>query len=119
MYDTNYVFSCKITSLFLYKLKLLLFNYFAPCLQKPYLRFFLFKEFIYAKLKNLEAEKILLISEEIDESKALSKAEDTKVRLALMKIDLISQANNGLVENMLMLSNGPQKASGLFGLMVY
>ena len=72
-----------------------------------------------AKLKNLEAEKKLLISEEIDESKALSKAEDTKVRLALMKIDLISQANNGLVENMLMLSNGPQKASGLFGLMGY
>mgnify|MGYP003307398848 CR=1 FL=1 len=55
-----------------------------------------------AKLKNLEAEKKLLKSEEIDESKALSKAEDTKVRLALMKIDLISQANNGLVENMLM-----------------
>ena len=60
-----------------------------------------------------------MISEELDASKALSKAADTKLRLALINIDMISQANSALVENMLTLSNGPQKAAGLFGLMGY
>ena len=71
------------------------------------------------KINSLEAEKQFMISEELDASKALSKAADTKLRLALINIDMMSQANSGLVENMLTLSNGPQKAAGLFGLMGY
>ena len=74
---------------------------------------------IDSKIKILESDKKLMIAQEIDASNAISKAADTKLRLAVLNIDLLSQASNGLIENMLSLSNGPPKASGLFGLMGY
>ena len=43
----------------------------------------------------------------MDASKALSKAADVKLRLALDNINLLSSLNNGLVENMVALSAGP------------
>ena len=72
-----------------------------------------------AKIKGFEAEKDLIVSEEVDASNAVTKAADLKLRMSLINLDLLSAASNGLVENMLSLSRGPQKASGLFGLMGY
>ncbi len=72
-----------------------------------------------AKINGFEAEKDLIISEEVDASNAVTKAADLKLRMSLINLDLLSAASNGLVENMLSLSRGPQKASGLFGLMGY
>ena len=72
-----------------------------------------------AKINSFEAEKDLIISEEVDASNAVTKAADLKLRMSLINLDLLSAASNGLVENMLSLSRGPQKASGLFGLMGY
>ena len=74
---------------------------------------------INTKINNLEAEKEHFISEEIDASNAISKAADLKLRLSLINMDQLSQSSNGLVENMLSLSRGPQKAGGLFGMMGY
>ena len=72
-----------------------------------------------AKINGFEAEKDLIVSEEIDASNAVTKAADLKLRMSLINLNLLSSASNGLVENMLSLSRGPQKASGLFGLMGY
>ena len=72
-----------------------------------------------AKINSFEAEKDLIVSEEVDASNAVTKAADLKLRMSLINLDLLSAASNGLVENMLSLSRGPQKASGLFGLMGY
>ena len=74
---------------------------------------------IDSKISTLKSEKKQIISEEVDSSNAISKAADTKLRLAVLNIDLLSQASNGLIENMLSLSKGPQKVGGLFGLMGY
>ena len=72
-----------------------------------------------AKINGFEAEKDLIVSEDVDASNAVTKAADLKLRMSLINLDLLSAASNGLVENMLSLSRGPQKASGLFGLMGY
>ena len=72
-----------------------------------------------AKINSFEAEKDLIVSEEVNTSNAVTKAADLKLRMSLINLDLLSAASNGLVENMLSLSRGPQKASGLFGLMGY
>ena len=72
-----------------------------------------------AKINSFETEKDLIVSEEVDASNAVTKAADLKLRMSLINLDLLSAASNGLVENMLSLSRGPQKASGLFGLMGY
>ena len=72
-----------------------------------------------SKINSFEAEKDLIVSEEVDASNAVTKAADLKLRMSLINLDLLSAASNGLVENMLSLSRGPQKASGLFGLMGY
>jgi len=74
---------------------------------------------VAAKINSFEAEKDLIVSEEVDASNAVTKAADLKLRMSLINLDLLSAASNGLVENMLSLSRGPQKASGLFGLMGY
>ena len=74
---------------------------------------------IDSKIKNLKDEKNIIMSEELEESVAVSKAADLKLNLAINKINLLSQAGNGLIENLLSLSNGPQKAPGLLGLMGY
>ena len=74
---------------------------------------------IDSKIKNLEDEKNIIMSEELEESVAVSKAADLKLNLAINRINLLSQAGNGLIENLLSLSNGPQKAPGLLGLMGY
>ncbi len=74
---------------------------------------------IDAKINSFEAEKDLIVSEDVDASNAVAKAADLKLRMSLMNLNLLSAASNGLVENMLSLSRGPQKASGLFGLMGY
>ncbi|MCH2314370.1 MAG: hypothetical protein MK411_10285 [SAR202 cluster bacterium] len=70
-----------------------------------------------SKINRFEAEKDLIVSEEVDASNAVTKAADLKLRMSLINLNLLSAASNGLVENMLSLSRGPQKASGLFGLM--
>ena len=72
-----------------------------------------------AKINSFEAEKDLIVSEEVDASNAVTKAADLKLRMSLINLDLLSAASNGLVENMLSLSRGPQKASGLLGMMGY
>ena len=74
---------------------------------------------VESKIKSLEAEKDLIVSEDIDASNAVTKAADLKLRMSLINLDLLSASSNGLVENMLSLSRGPQKASGLFGMMGY
>ena len=74
---------------------------------------------VETKINSLESEKDLIVSEEVDASNAVTKAADLKLRMALINLDLLSASSNGLVENMLSLSRGPQKASGLFGLMGY
>ena len=74
---------------------------------------------IESKIKSLEAEKDLIVSEEVDASNAITKAADLELRLSMINLDLLSTSSNGLVENMLSLSRGPQKASGLFGMMGY
>ena len=72
-----------------------------------------------SKIENFEDEKDRIRAEELDASKAVSKAADVKLRLALDNINLLSSLNNGLVENMLALSTGPSKAQGVFGMMGY
>lgn len=72
-----------------------------------------------SKINSFEAEKDLIVSEDVDASNAVTKAADLKLRMALINLDLLSSSGNGLVENMLSLSRGPQKASGLFGMMGY
>ena len=76
-------------------------------------------ELVNSKIENFEDEKDRIRAEELDASKAVSKAADVKLRLALDNINLLSSLNNGLVENMLALSAGPSKAQGVFGMMGY
>ena len=76
-------------------------------------------DLVNSKIENFEDEKDRIRAEELDASKALSKAADVKLRLALDNINLLSSLNNGLVENMVALSTGPSPAQGLFGMMGY
>ena len=76
-------------------------------------------DLVNSKIENFEDEKDRIRAEELDASKAVSKAADVKLRLALDNINLLSSLNNGLVENMLALSTGPSKAQGVFGMMGY
>ena len=76
-------------------------------------------DLVNSKIENFEDEKDRIRAEELDASKALSKAADVKLRLALDNINLLSSLNNGLVENMVALSAGPSPAQGLFGMMGY
>ena len=76
-------------------------------------------DLVNSKIENFEDEKDRIRAEELDASKALSKAADVKLRLALDNINLLSSLNNGLVENMVALSAGPSPAQGLFGIMGY
>ena len=65
-----------------------------------------------SKIENLKEEKNLIISEELEEADAISKAAELRLKLTINKIDLLSQVSNGLIENMLSLSRGPQQAHG-------
>lgn len=76
-------------------------------------------DLVNSKIENFEDEKDRIRAEELDASKAVSKAADVKLRLALDNINLLSSLNNGLVENMMALSAGPSKAQGLFGMLGY
>ena len=76
-------------------------------------------DLVNSKIENFEDEKDRIRVEELDASKAVSKAANVKLRLALDNINLLSNINNGLVENMLALSAGPSKAQGLFGILGY
>ena len=67
----------------------------------------------------MEDEKLRIKDEELAASSAKTMAADLKIRLALNNINMLSQASNGLLENMLTLSAGPPKALGVFGLLGY
>lgn len=71
------------------------------------------------KIDNLEEEKDNIRQEELDDSRAQSLAADMRVQMTLNNINLLTQTNNGLVENMLNLTRGPAAAPGLFGIMGY
>lgn len=69
------------------------------------------------KIEKLERERANIIAEEFDATTAAARAANLKMQLAINNINMLTSASNGLVENMINLVNGPQKAGGLFGMM--
>lgn len=74
---------------------------------------------VTTSLSNLESEIDDLIDKQLDENQAEIAAADLKLRLALNNINLISQNNQGLVENMVIASQGLAAAPGVFGTLGY
>lgn len=71
------------------------------------------------KISLLKEEQRDIRTEELTESSAITEAANLKLRLAINNINSLSQVSNGLLENMLSLSSGPEPAGGLFGILGY
>ncbi|MDA0239399.1 MAG: hypothetical protein O3A84_05145, partial [Proteobacteria bacterium] len=74
---------------------------------------------VTTQIANLEDEVDGLIEKQLDENQAEIAAADLKLRLALNNINLIAQGNQGLVENMVIASQGLASAPGVFGTLGY
>ena len=76
-------------------------------------------DLIKEQIAKLEKEVADIVTVEIKENGAKSRAEGLKFAMTLNNMNLISQNNQGLIQNMLQAAQGPGAASGIFGLMGY
>ena len=76
-------------------------------------------DLIKEQIAKLEKEVADIVSIEIKENGAKSRAEGLKFALTMNNMNLISQNNQGLIQNMLQAAQGPGKAGGIFGLLGY
>ena len=74
-------------------------------------------QLINEKVRQLDDEKRRTTREELDETAAVSRAANLKLRLAINNINIMSQMNSGLIENMLQLPAGPSRGPGVFGIL--
>ena len=71
------------------------------------------------KKKNSEDKDNDIITTEIKESGARNRAAQLKLAVTVNNLNLVSQNNQGLVQNLLQAAQGPGSAPGIFGLMGY
>ena len=76
-------------------------------------------DLIKEQVAKLEKEVADIVSLEIKENGAKSRAEGLKFAITLNNMNLVSQNNQALIQNMLQAAQGPGDASGIFGLMGY
>ena len=74
-------------------------------------------QLINEKVRQLDDEKRRITREELDETAAVSRAANLKLRLAINNINIMSQMSSGLIENMLQLTAGPSRGPGVFGIL--
>ncbi len=74
-------------------------------------------DLIKKKIANAEEDSANIVNEQITESAAKTRAANLKMTLAINNINMISNANQGLVENMMMMASPIPKAPGVFGMM--
>jgi len=71
------------------------------------------------QIAQLEKEVADIVTTEIKENGAKSKAAQLKLAITINNLNLVSQNNQGLIQNMLQAAQGPGEAFGIFGLMGY
>ena len=76
-------------------------------------------DLIKEQIAQLEKEVADIVTIEVRENGAKSRAESLKFAVTLNNMNLVSQNNQGLIQNMLQAAQGPGSASGLFGLLGY
>ena len=76
-------------------------------------------DLVKEQIAQLEKEVAAAVSIEIKENGAKNRAEGLKFAITMNNMNLISQNNQGLIQNMLQAAQGPGKASGIFGLLGY
>ena len=76
-------------------------------------------DLIKEQVAKLEKEVADIVSLEIKENGAKSRAEGLKFAITLNNMNLVSQNNQALIQNMLQAAQGPGDAGGIFGLMGY
>jgi hypothetical protein len=76
-------------------------------------------DLIKEQIAQLEKEVADIVTVEVNENSAKRRAEGLKFAMTLNNMNLISQNNQGLIQNMLQAAQGPGAASGIFGLMGY
>ena len=76
-------------------------------------------DLIKEQVSKLEKEVADIVTLEIKENGAKSRAEGLKLAITMNNMNLISQNNQALIQNMLQAAQGPGDAMGIFGLMGY
>jgi hypothetical protein len=76
-------------------------------------------DLVKEQIAKLEKEVADIVTVEIRENAARSRAEGLKFAMTLNNMNLISQNNQGLIQNMLQAAQGPGAASGVWGLLGY
>ncbi len=72
------------------------------------------------QIAKLEKEVSALVKQNVSEVAAVTQAAQLKMAMTINNVNMLSANNDGLVENMMQLiSGGPGKALGVFGLMGY
>lgn len=74
---------------------------------------------ITAKIETLDSEISRLIEDQLDENEAARAAADLKLKLTLNNINLLSSNSKGLVENIVVATQGLGPAPGVFGALGY
>jgi hypothetical protein len=74
---------------------------------------------IQERINQLSSEISAITQEELAETAAEAKAARLKLSLAVNNINLVATANAGLIENMMVLTQERQPASGVFGMLGY
>ena len=74
---------------------------------------------IKEEISRLEGEIADIVTTEIQANAAKTKAANAKFTLAINNINLVSQNNQGLIQNMMELASPQESAQGLFGTMGY
>ena len=74
-------------------------------------------DLIKKKIANAEEDSARIVKEQITESAAETRAANLKLTLAVNNINMISNANRGLIENMMIMASPIPKGPGVFGLM--
>jgi hypothetical protein len=69
------------------------------------------------KLIHVDDEITNLVDQQLKETAAKNKAAQAKLGLAVTNLNLASNANNALIENMLTLASKPDAAPGVFGML--
>ena len=72
---------------------------------------------INKKIANAEEDSADIVNEQITENAAKTRAANLKVTLAINNINMVSNANRGLIENMMILASPLPRAPGVFGIM--
>ena len=74
---------------------------------------------IKKQIAQLEKEVAEIVTEEIQANGAKNRAANLKFTLAISNVNIMSKSNEGLILNMLQLTQPQSSASGIFGMMGY